>query len=258
MSRSPLVVLMVLVVFSVVFVSACRRADSSRPSDESSNRRVVQSSRLDAEVEQLEGLEASVRAVAEKHGGFVASALSSGSGDDGTLLVTLRVAAPQLNVALKELEALTTRVDSRQLTADDVTSDWVDLEGQQRNLSAAKDRLVELLARASTATEALEVNRALTEVQGQLEQVQGRFKAVQQNVALATITATFSPRAHVSFGAWRPLEVAGSALVALGVLAKGAANVAIVLLVFSPVWGGALLLWRRRPRSVTGTAPAPR
>ena len=92
------------------------------------------------------------------------------------------------------------------------------------------------------------MNRALTEVQGQLEQVKGRLEAVQQNVALATITATFTPRAHVGFGAWRPLEVAGAALVALGVVAKGAANLAIVLLVFSPVWGTALLMWRRRLR----------
>ena len=78
--------------------------------------------------------------------------------------------------------------------------------------------------------------------------MKGRLEAVQQNVALATITATFTPRAHAGFGAWRPLEVAASALVALGVLAKGAANLAIVLLVFSPVWGTALLMWRRRLR----------
>lgn len=248
MSRSSLVVFLLLVGFGAVFASACARESSTRSSEERSVRRVVQTSRLDAEVEHLDGLEASVRALAEKHGGYVSSASSSGSGDDGSLVVTLRVRSAELSVALLELEALTTHVESRQLTADDVTVEWVDLEGQQKNLSAARDRLVELLARAATATEALEVNRALTEVQGQLEQVKGRLEAVQQNVALATITATFTPRAHVGFGAWRPLEVAGSALVALGVLAKGAANLAIVLLVFSPLWGAALWLWRSRLR----------
>ncbi|MDP1919725.1 MAG: DUF4349 domain-containing protein [Myxococcales bacterium] len=247
MSRSCLVVFLLLVLSGAVFVSAC--AERSPPSsDERSGRRVVQTARLDAEVDHLDGLESSVRSLAEKHGGFISSASSSGSGDDGTLVVTLRVRAAELSVALQELEALTTHVESRQLTADDVTVEWVDLDGQQKNLSAARDRLVELLARAATATEALEVNRALTEVQGQLEQVKGRLEAVQQNVALATITATFTPRAHVGFGAWRPLEVAGSALVALGVVVKGVANLIIVLLVFSPLWGAALLLWRSRLR----------
>lgn len=249
MTRSSVVPLLAVVAFAIVLVSACSRADSPSSRDESSaTRQVVHHARLDAEVDHLDGLEASVRALAEKHGGFLSSSSSSGSGDDGALVVTLRVRAPELGSALEELEALTTHVESRQLTADDVTVESVDLEGQQKNLSAARARLVELLSRAATATEALEVNKALTEVQGQLEQVQGRLTSVRQSVALATITATFTPRAHVGFGGWRPLEVAGSALVALGVLVKGAANLAIVLLVFSPVWGGALVLWRRRPR----------
>lgn len=248
MSRSRLVVFVSFLLFGAVFASACARESSTGSSDARSIRRVVQTARLDAEVDHLDGVEASVRSTAEKHGGFLSSASSSGSGDDGSLVVTLRVRAAELSVALQELEALTTHVEFRQLTADDVTVEWVDLDGQQKNLSAARDRLVELLARAATATEALEVNRALTDVQGQLEQVKGRLEAVQQNVTLATITATFTPRGHAGLGAWRPLEVAGSALVALGVLAKGAANLAIVLLVFSPVWGAALLLWRSRLR----------
>ncbi len=212
-------------------------------------RRVVRTAHFSAEVDRLDGVEAAARKAADELGGFVASSTVSGAAQSGTLVLTVRVPDAQLDTALARLEALAAHVESRRVGAEDVSADSVDLDAQQRNLSAARDRLVALLGRAATATEALEVNRALVEVQGQLERVQGRLSLLRQNVAMATIVATYAPRATAGLLEWRPLDVARSALVALGVVAKGAANVVIVLLVFTPVWGPVVLLLGRRRRA---------
>lgn len=231
-------------VLVVVLVSMSCGREAEAPSPGQSERRIVHTAALSGEVESLKEVEPQVRAVAEAMGGFVSD--STATNDE--LTVTVRVPDAKLAEAMERLAGLSTRVSSKRVSGDDVTTEFVDLTSQQKNLTAARERLVELLGRAANATEALEVNRALTEVQGQLEQVQGRLAVMDSKLKLATVVVTFVPR--VSMGEWRPLEVASNSGAALGLVLKALANLAIVVLVFSPLWAPVVLLIRRRMRAV--------
>jgi hypothetical protein len=239
----------VLVVSALVAV-ACGRATAPPTGDA---RQVVRTAHLAGQVDRLEAVEPAVTRIAEDAGGFVAGSLVM----DESLTLTLRVPQGALAATLERLAGLVTHVDARRLEAQDVTTESADLESQRRNLTAARDRLLGLLEKATTATEALEVNRALTEVQGQLEQVEGRLAVMKQNVTLSTVTATFTPRPTAGFGAWRPLQVARAAAVGLGVVLQALANVVIVALVFAPLWGPVLVLvLRRRRRGALASSPS--
>lgn len=220
-----------IVLFGLVVLMSCSR-ELSAP-------RLVHTASLSGEVEALSEAEPKVRAVAEALGGFVSDSTST----EEELAVTVRVPDAKLAEAMERLAALSTQVTARRVSAEDVTTEFVDLESQQKNLTAARERLVELLGLAANATEALEVNRALTDVQGQLEQVQGRLAAMDSKLKLATVAVTFT-----SVGAWRPLEVARNSVAALAILLRVLANIAIVVMVFSPFWAPVVLLIRRRAR----------
>lgn len=231
----------VLVVLGVFVSAACASAETLPAAD---SRQVVRTAQLSGQVDRLDGVEPAVTRIAQDAGGFVAGSLVL----DESLTLTLRVPQAVLAPTLDRLAALTTHVDARRLEAQDVTTESADLESQRRNFAAARDRLLGLLEKATTATEALEVNRALTEVQGQLEQVEGRLAAMKQSVTMSTVTATFTPRPTAGLEAWRPLEVARSAGVGLGVVFQALANVVIVTLVFAPLWGPVLVLVLRHRR----------
>lgn len=224
----------------VAFMSCGQEREAPSPKQE--GRHIVHTAALSGEVESLQEVEPQVRAVAEAMGGFVSDSTST----NDELTVTVRVPDARLAEVMERLAALSTQVSSKRLSGDDVTTEFVDLTSQQKNLTAARERLVELLGRAANATEALEVNRALTEVQGQLEQVQGRLAVMDSKLKLATVVVTFVPR--VSVGAWHPLEVASHSVAALGVLLNAMANLVIVVMVFSPLWAPVVLLIRRRAR----------
>lgn len=221
-----------IVLFGLVVLMSCSREPSAR--------RLIHTASLSGEVESLSEVEPKVREVAEALGGFVSDSTST----DDELVVTVRVPDAKLAEAMERLSALSTQVSARRVSAEDVTTEFVDLESQQKNLTAARERLVELLGRAANATEALEVNRALTEVQGQLEQVQGRLTVMDSKLKLATVEVTFT-----SVGAWRPLEVAHNSVAALTLLLRVFANIAVVVLVFAPLWAPVLVLILRRVRA---------
>ena len=110
--------------------------------------------------------------------------------------------------------------------------------------------------------EALKVYRELTKIRGQIERIQGRLNYLSKCADMSTITVNLRPKAKeapIVKAGWQPLETLKNALRSLVSVAQGLINLGIWLLIFSPVWGGLLLIvwWlrrrlRRRPKPATG------
>ncbi|NTU82041.1 MAG: DUF4349 domain-containing protein [Chloroflexales bacterium] len=216
-------------------------------------RLVIKSATVSLQVESVSAAEAQVRARAEQLGGYIVSVQTSGSDEYMSSVVAFRVPADRFEDALSGVEGLARKVLSRSVDGADVTEEFVDLESRLRNLEATRARLLDLLAKATRVEDALQVNQALTDVQGQIEQIQGRMKYLSQSAAFSTITADLQPvpppPTIYEEDGWQPLRVAGEALGGLVSFGQGLVSMLIVLLVWSPVWLPLLLLarwgWRR-------------
>jgi hypothetical protein len=152
-------------------------------------RLVIKNAYISVQVEDVSGAEASLRALADQLGGYVVSVETRGSDADQISTITFRVPSEQFENALADVEGLARKVFSRSVSGEDVTEEFVDLESRLRNLEATRDRLLDLLERATRVEDALEVNNALSDVQGQIEQIQGRMQYLQESAAMSTITA---------------------------------------------------------------------
>ena len=218
-------------------------------------RLIVKTAEFRILVERVEGVEPKLQRKVEELGGFIVKAEKAGTGDSATLSFTFRVPADKFDAALAGVESLAKRVDYRKVSGEDVTEEFVDLDAQLKNLEATRNRLVGFLEKAQKVEDALDVNRALTDIQGQIERIQGRMKYLRQSAALSTVSVDFYPESRtpvVEEGGWRPAEVARRALRALLAFFKFLANLAIVVAVFAPVWLPLYLLlrwWRKRRRA---------
>ena len=79
-------------------------------------------------------------------------------------------------------------------------------------------------------------------MRGQIEQIQGRKQALERRADMATINLTLREVGAFSRPGWSPGGTFEEAVRALGAALRGLAVFAIWLLVFSPIWGGFLLL----------------
>ncbi|MDP3156822.1 MAG: DUF4349 domain-containing protein [Archangium sp.] len=238
--KNPILLVAVLLGFG----AACGRQSP----DASTARLLVRGATVRALVETLDGLEATIARKVTALGGFTTASELTGTGNNAALTVVFRVPAERLDVAMTTLESLAKRVDSRQVKGEDFTEEYVDLEAQRTNLTATRDRLHVLLDKATRVEDALEVNKGLTEVQGQLEKIAGRTQYLQQASALSTVTATFYPESNTTVRSdeWRPLEVARVALSRLLAVLQFLGSAVIVMGVFVPLWGPPVWFLRRR------------
>jgi hypothetical protein len=170
-------------------------------------------------------------ALAEQAGGRVQERVEvAGQGsDEDTARLVVRVPADGLTRVLQELERLG-RVDSVELTSDDVTGQAQDLDARIRALQISVTRLQDLLARAESTADVVAAEQTLTERQSSLESLQSQRARLADQVELSTLQLFFQtqeaapPPARAGFGGglvtgWESLVAALSVgLLVLGVL----------------------------------------
>ena len=125
--------------------------------------------------------------------------------DDDAKMV-LRVPEPRLDEALDQLSTLG-KVDSRRLSANDVTEEVIDLEARVASLVAVRDRLRALLERSAGMSEIMSVERELARVQTEIDAIEGRLRHLTSRAVMA----------EVSLSAQREHKLGILGLVAVGV-----------------------------------------
>jgi len=163
-------------------------------------RSVIRTARLAVEVDRYDAGVRRLLDIAEGAGGFIAD--SSYSQEDGRPQgeFTLRVPAGRFGAAIKDVEAIGT-VRQRQISAQDVTEEFVDLEARQRNLERHEHQLLSFMDRATKVSDLLAIEQELSRVRGQIEQIAGRLRYLSHNVEMASITVALSEHARAR-GFW--------------------------------------------------------
>jgi hypothetical protein len=89
------------------------------------------------------------------------------------------------------------RVLSESRRADDVTEEFVDLGIRLDTARKARDRLLEVLQKADKVEDILKIEAELRRLTEEIERMEGRKKFLADQVALATLSATFQATADV-------------------------------------------------------------
>jgi hypothetical protein len=109
------------------------------------------------------------------------------------LSITVRVPAGKFDGALAKMLKLGD-VLHRDVSVKDVTAEYFDLAVRLKNAEAVRDRLQELLKKATNVSDAIQVERELARVTGEIESMKGRLKLLRELVTFSTITLRFEAR----------------------------------------------------------------
>ena len=101
--------------------------------------------------------------------------------------ISIRIPAASLEDALSQLEGFAVEVESRTVTSQDVTDQYVDFQSRLVSMRATEGRLLSFLDRAEDVEDALDVHEELAELQVQIEEIQGRLNFLEQTAAYSLI-----------------------------------------------------------------------
>jgi Domain of unknown function (DUF4349) len=128
--------------------------------------------------------------LAQRYDGYIVSSQSSATGDSSQLrsgTIALRVPAASFPQALRDAGQLGT-VKSRQVDSQDVTGEYVDLQARLVNAQTQEKALQDLLVRAKTVNEVLQVRQVLSANEQEIEQLKGQLQYLKEHTSYATLT----------------------------------------------------------------------
>ena len=111
----------------------------------------------------------------------------------------LRIPSANLDATLADLKRLGT-VETATLNATDVTAQSKDIDGRITALQTSVDRLLALMAKATTTADLITIESTLSDRQGQLDSLRAQQKALADQVAMSTITRRLPREGHGAGG----------------------------------------------------------
>jgi len=222
------------------------------PGDEESGeinieRMIVKTGNMTLEVEEIGEAMDEVASIADDLSGYVVSSHRYEREKNISGRITIRVPAERFDEAFARLRQLAISVPFEGTEARDVTEEYVDLEARLHNLEATETQYLALLEKAETVEEMLDVQRALSDVRGEIEQIEGRMQYLERTSAMSLIEVSLEEVRGLS-EPWSASAAFKSAVRGLTALGRGLATVVIWLGVFCWIWIPILVIWLRRRR----------
>ncbi len=189
-------------------------------------RMVIYNADMRISVEDPEATMQTIIEMAEDAGGYVVSSnlyktyTDRGSLPQANLMV--RVPAGRLNSIMESIKSLTPNpkddVLAENVSGQDVTAEFTDLESRLRNLEAAEQALVELMEDAQDPQDVLDVFSELTYYRGEIEIVKGRMRYLEESAALSALSVDIVAKRSlqpIEIVGWEPQGTAKAAIEAL-------------------------------------------
>jgi hypothetical protein len=164
-------------------------ADASAASLNVAPDMIIRTGSARVRVDSLERAVAAVRALAVEVGGFVANAeILSGHAENRRASLQIRIPAPAFDRLVGGL-APVGRVESVNVTAQDVGEEYTDVTARLENARRLEERLQGILqARTGTLADVLAVERELARIRGEAERLEGRLRYLRARTSVSEFT----------------------------------------------------------------------
>ncbi|MDC0743624.1 DUF4349 domain-containing protein [Polyangium mundeleinium] len=152
---------------------------------------LVYTARVNMAVYEVKSSLGEVESLARSLGGFLARRNDQS--------ITIRVPATRFDEAIRRIEKLGDML-SRDVQVEDVTEEFHDTEIRLKNARAVRERLEQLLAKATKVEESIQIEKELERVAETIDRLEGRMKFLRDRAAFSTITVTFQPQSSAELG----------------------------------------------------------
>lgn len=149
------------------------------PTTHTDTQKIVYTARIDMKVNTPDSVVVQIAQLAKDSKGYVERMSSN--------MLVIKVPAGGMTSIVAEIEKMG-KVTYKNVSADDITDSYYDAAIRLENLDKARQRYLELLAKAQTVDEILKVEKELERVNTDMEVLKGRLARMNNQVQYSTIT----------------------------------------------------------------------
>jgi len=177
--------------------SESSQQDQSKPGSDLPNikPKIIKSAVLSIEIGKgtFDDSMVKITKIAESSGGYVSSteSYSNAEGKITSGRILIRIPSEKFDISINEIKKIG-ELKSINISGQDVTQEYVDLESRLKNYEAQEKVLLDLMNKSTSVKDSIEVQKELSNVQGEIEVIKGRMNYLNNMVSFSTIEITIA------------------------------------------------------------------
>ncbi len=101
--------------------------------------------------------------------------------------ITIRIPAASLQILIDSITSQAGKLDNKQISVEDVTAEYIDLEVRINNKRALENRYKQLLQKANKVADMIAIEEQIGNLREEIEAAEGRWRLMKNQVALSTL-----------------------------------------------------------------------
>ena len=105
--------------------------------------------------------------------------------------IIVRVPSKNFDAFLSDIAKGVTYFDNKEISSQDVTEEYIDVDARLKAKKVLESRYLELLKKANKVTEMLEIEAQLSAIREEIEAKEGQLRYMQSQISMSTLTIEF-------------------------------------------------------------------
>ena len=165
-------------------------SNATSQTPEEIEKKVIKTGGLSYAVESTKDEYQRLAGLIKQYQGYIASENESKGYDRINYNLTIKVPPQQFDALIADV-IKDHKLENKWVNIDDVTDRYYDLQSRIENKKKLEERYQEILKKAVTVKDILEVERNLNQVRGEIESLQGQFKLLSHKIAYSSLDISF-------------------------------------------------------------------
>ncbi len=163
-------------------------------------RKLIKTGNIEFEVSSVTETKERIASLVNESGGYISSDNQNNYGGGPRFEQVVRIPSDKLDDFVTRIEALAKKVDSKSISTQDVTEEFIDVETRLATKKELEARYRDLLKQAKTVKDIIEVEAQLNNVRGEIESMEGRLKYLNSQVSYSTLTVSYYEAVSGNYG----------------------------------------------------------
>lgn len=170
-------------------------------------KKLIKNGSLTMQVEDYAKTRPVINKLIAQHKGYIGSENETNSGSELRNHFTIRVPFNEFDALVNNLEKEAKYVESKSVNVQDVTAQFVDIEGRLKTRREVEARYMEFLKKAKNIDETLKIEEQIRLLREEIESAEGQLKLMRDQVTYSTLELniyqtlpyTVAPREETGF-----------------------------------------------------------
>lgn len=154
-------------------------------------RKLIKNGNISFETDDLEATKTNITQLVKNNNGYISSDRKNEYDERVNYFLSVRIPAENFDNILTSIETTAKKIDNKEIRISDVTEEFLDVETRLKNKKELENRYLEILKKANSVREILDVERELAKLREEIEATEGRLNYLKNQVGFSTLNINF-------------------------------------------------------------------